>query len=114
MLKLEDIAIVNDFLDSFLEDLPRLLLDREIEFTAYILSDTTSISKAPYHMAPAKLRKLKEQLQELLDKVFIRLSISIWEAPVLFVKKKGGSIRHCFFNRELKIIRYMNRQLYKE
>ena len=40
-------------------------------------------------MAPAKLKELQVQLQELLDKGFIRPSHSPWGAPVLFVKKKG-------------------------
>ena len=42
----------------------------------------------PYRMAPAELRELKEQLQELLDKGFIRPSISSLDAPVMFVKKR--------------------------
>ena len=43
-------------------------------------------------MAPAELKELKAQLQELLDKGFIRPSVSPWGAPVLFVKKKDGSM----------------------
>ena len=46
-------------------------------------------------MAPAELRELKAQLEELLSKEFIRPSISPWGAPVLFVKKKDGSLRLC-------------------
>ena len=46
-------------------------------------------------MAPVELRELKEQLQELLDKGFIRLSISLWGAPLLFVRKKDGTLRMC-------------------
>nr|GFB76172.1 hypothetical protein [Tanacetum cinerariifolium] len=53
------------------------------------------ISKAPYRMAPVKLKELKDQLQELLEQGFIRLSESPWGAPVLFVKKKDGSMRLC-------------------
>ena len=49
----------------------------------------------PYRMAPAELKELKEQLQELLDKGFIRPSTSPWGAPVLFVKKKDGTLRLC-------------------
>uniref|UniRef100_A0A2N9FVM9 RNA-directed DNA polymerase n=1 Tax=Fagus sylvatica TaxID=28930 RepID=A0A2N9FVM9_FAGSY len=56
------------------------------------------ISKAPYRMAPAELKELKEQLQELLDKGFIRPSVSPWGAPVLFVKKKDGSMRLSFMD----------------
>ncbi|KAL5741290.1 hypothetical protein ACOSP7_028022 [Xanthoceras sorbifolium] len=51
-------------------------------------------------MAPAELNELKLQLQELLDKVFIRPSVSLWGAPVLFVKKKDGSVRLCIDYRQ--------------
>ena len=56
---------------------------------------TAPISKAPCRMVGAELRELKEQLEELLDKGFIRLSVSPWGVPVLFVKKKDGSLRMC-------------------
>ena len=46
-------------------------------------------------MAPTKLKELKEQLEELLDKGFIRSSVLPWGAPVLFVKKEDGSMRLC-------------------
>ena len=65
---------------------------REIEFCIDVVSDTAPISMPPYRMAPAELKELKEQLQELLDKSFIRPSTSPWGAPVLFVKKKDGTL----------------------
>ena len=52
-------------------------------------------------MAPAELKELKEQLKDLLYKGFIRASISPWGAPVLFVKKKDGSLRMCIDYRQL-------------
>nr|GFC08356.1 putative reverse transcriptase domain-containing protein [Tanacetum cinerariifolium] len=55
-------------------------------------SGAEPISKAPYCMAPVELKELKDQLQELLKRGFIRLSVSPWGAPVLFVKKKDGSM----------------------
>ncbi|KAL4023163.1 hypothetical protein IC575_016913 [Cucumis melo] len=60
-------------------------------------------------MAPAELKELKVQLQELLDKGFIRLSVSPWGAPVLFVKKKDGSMRLCIDYRELNKVTVKNR-----
>nr|GFD48779.1 transposon Ty3-I Gag-Pol polyprotein [Tanacetum cinerariifolium] len=46
-------------------------------------------------MAPIELKELKDQLQELLERGFIRPCVSPWGAPVLFVKKKDGSMRLC-------------------
>ena len=75
----------------FPEDLPRLPPDREIEFNIDLQPGTTPISQALYRMAPAELKELKVQLQELLDKGFIRPSVSPWGAPILFVKKKDDT-----------------------
>ena len=52
-------------------------------------------------MDPAELKELKEQLKDLLDKGFIRPSISPWAAPVLVAKKKDGSLRMCIDYRQL-------------
>ncbi|GKD44429.1 retrotransposon protein, putative, ty3-gypsy subclass [Tanacetum coccineum] len=60
-------------------------------------------------MAPVELKELKDQLQELLERGFIRLSVSPWGAPVLFVKKKDGSMRLCIDYRELNRITVRNR-----
>ncbi|XP_073132184.1 uncharacterized protein [Henckelia pumila] len=92
-LQLEDLLIVREFLDVFPEELPGMVPDREIEFEIQLEPGAAPISKAPYRMAPAELKELKEQLQELLDKKQIRPSASPWGAPVLFVKKKDGSMR---------------------
>jgi hypothetical protein len=99
--KISELPIVRDFVDVFPEELPGLPPDREIEFTIDLVPGTGPISKAPYRMAPLELRELKEQLQELLDRGFIRPSVSPWGAPVLFVKKKDGSMRLCIDYREL-------------
>ena len=70
-------------------------LDREIEFCIDLIPDTQPISIPSYHMAPIELKELKEQLQDLLDKGFIRPTTSSWGALVLFAKKKDGSLRLC-------------------
>ena len=90
-----------EFPDIFLEEIPGLPPMREVEFTIKLLLGTAPISIAPYRMAPAELGELKLQLQELLSKGFIRPSVSPWGAPVLFVKKKDGSLRMCIDYRRL-------------
>ncbi|XP_056160065.1 uncharacterized protein LOC130135302 [Syzygium oleosum] len=94
-VKLEEVLVIRDFSDVFPEESPGLPPKREIEFVNELAPGTEPISKAPYHMAPAELKELKVQLQELLDKGFIRPSSSPWGAHVLFVKKKDGSLRLC-------------------
>lgn len=69
--------------------------EREVELSIDLVPGTTSISKAPYRLASVELKELKEQLEELLDKGFIRPIVSQWGAPVLFVMKKDGSLRLC-------------------
>ncbi|RVW49285.1 Transposon Ty3-I Gag-Pol polyprotein [Vitis vinifera] len=108
-LKLEDIPIVRDYPDVFPEDLPGLPLEREVEFTIDVTLGTASISKAPYRMAPLELKELKIQLQELLDKGFIRRSVSPWGTLVLFVKKKDGSMRLCIDYRESNKVTVRNK-----
>ena len=49
----------------------------------------------PYRMAPTKLKELNEPLKEFLEQGFIRPGTSPWRAPMLFVKKKDGSLRLC-------------------
>ena len=90
---LQSIPVVNEFPDVFPEDLSGLPLEREVKFGIDVIPDTQPISIPPYRMASAELRELKEQLKDLLEKGFIRPSMSPWGAPVLFVRKKDGSLR---------------------
>ena len=79
-----------------------------------VLPRTTPISKALYWMAPVEIKELKIQLQELLDKGFIRPNTSPWGALVLFVKKKDGSMRLCIAYRELNKVTVKNRYPFLE
>ncbi|KAL8133741.1 hypothetical protein AgCh_008979 [Apium graveolens] len=106
---LDEIPIVREFPDVFLQELPELPPDREIEFSIDLIPGAESVSKAPYRMAPMEMKELAKQLQELLDKGVIRPSISPWGAPVLFVKKKDGSMRLCIDYRELNKLTIKNK-----
>ena len=106
--RLEDILIVKEFPDVFPDDISGLPPDREVEFTIDLIPGTEPISIPPYRMAPTELRELKAQLEELLSKGFIRPSISPWGAPVLFVKKKDGSLRLCIDYRQLNRVTIRN------
>jgi hypothetical protein len=87
--------VVQDFPDVFLEELPGMSPDRNIEFLIELLPGTPPISKRPYRMPVNELVELKKQIAELQAKGFIRPSSSPWGAPVLFVEKKDGTQRMC-------------------
>ena len=98
--------LVCEFPDLFPADLPGLPLQREIDFVIELVPGAEPVSRTPYRMAPAEL---KIQLEELLDLGFIRPSFSPWGAPVLFVKKKDGSLRMCIDYRELNKMTIKNK-----
>ena len=108
-VRLEDVPVVRDFLDVFPDDLPGLPPEREIDFPIDLVPGTTPISLPPYRMAPAELKELKTQLQELVDRGFIRPSISPWGVPVLFVKKKDDTWRLYIYYRQLNKVTIHNR-----
>ena len=92
---LESVPVFSEFPEVFPKDLPGVTHRREINFRINLLSNTQPISIHPYRMDPVELKELKEQLKDLLDKCFIKPSISPWGAPMLFVKKKDGSLKIC-------------------
>ena len=79
----------------FPKELPGLPPKREVDLAIEVLHVTTPISRAPYRMASTKLKELKTQLHELLNKGFIQPSVSPWGEQVLFVKMKDGPLRMC-------------------
>ena len=75
-VNLEDIPMIKEFSDVFPEELLSLPSEREVDLSIEVVHGTTPISRAPYRMAPTELKELKTQLQELLDKGFVRPSVS--------------------------------------
>jgi hypothetical protein len=101
---LEYIPVACEFSDVFPEDLPEMSPDRDVEFIIELQSDTASISRRLYKMTPKELAELKVQLNELLDKGYIRPSSSPWGCSALFVKKKDQSLRLCVDYRPLNAV----------
>ncbi|GKB62880.1 putative reverse transcriptase domain-containing protein [Tanacetum coccineum] len=107
--QLEDVPIVRDFPKVFPEDLSGLPPTRQVEFHIDLMPGAALVARAPYRLAPSKMKELSKQLQELSDKGFIRPSSSPWGASVLFVKKKDGSFRMCIDYQELNKLTVKNR-----
>jgi hypothetical protein len=106
---LENIKVVCEYPDVFPEELPGMPPDRDIQFSIELLPRTAPISKRPYRMDVKDLVELKKQIEELLEKGFIRPSSSPWGAPVLFVSKKDGSRRMCVDYRSLNEVTIKNK-----
>ena len=89
---MEDISVLKEYSDVFLEEIPGLPPKRELDFTIELVPSVLPSSKSPYQMNILKLNELKSQLKELIDKNYIRPSVSPWGAPIIFVKKKDGTL----------------------
>ncbi|GKE96478.1 hypothetical protein Tco_1581333, partial [Tanacetum coccineum] len=107
--RLEDVPIVQEFLEVFPEDLHGLPPARQVEFQIDLVPGVAPIARAPYRLAPSELQELSTQLQELSDIGFIRPSSSPWGALVLFVKKKDGSFQMYIDYLELNRLTMKNR-----
>jgi hypothetical protein len=108
-LKLEDIHIIREFLDVFLDDLPGMPSERAIEFKIELQPCTAPIAEAPYKMSPVEMRELKIQLHGLLDKVYIRPSTSPWGYSAMFMEKKDKELRLCVDYRPLNAVTIKNK-----
>jgi hypothetical protein len=107
--RLEDIHVVRKFLDVFPDDLLGMPPQRAIVLRIELQPGTTPIANAPYKMSPIEFAELKIQLQDLLDKDFIRPSLSPWGCPALFVSKKDKDLRLCVDYRLLNAVTVKNK-----
>ena len=85
--------LVCEFVDVFLDELPELPPQRDVDIGVELHPGISPISMTPHRMASVELQELRVQLQELLDKGFIRPSTSPWGASVLVAKKKDKTLR---------------------
>ena len=106
---LETIKVVSEFPDVFSEDLPGMPPERKVEFAIELLPGTAPISKRAYRVSGPELVELKKQIDELLERGYIRPSTSPWVAPVLFVEKKDGTRRMCIDYRALNEVTIKNK-----
>jgi hypothetical protein len=107
--EIQDIPVACEFSDVFPEDLLELPPKRDVEFVIELKPGTAPISRRLYRMPPNELAKLKTQLQDLLEKGFIRPSSSLWGCPAIFVKKKDQTLRMCVDYRPLNEVTIKNK-----
>ena len=87
-MNFENILVIREFLDVFPEELSGVPPEREVDLSIEVVQGMTPISRAPYRMTSTELKDLKTHLQELLDKGFIRPSVSPWGTPALLLRRK--------------------------
>ncbi|KAJ9536161.1 LOW QUALITY PROTEIN: hypothetical protein OSB04_un000662 [Centaurea solstitialis] len=105
-----DVPVVSEYPDVFPDDLPSIPFERQVEFWIDLVPGAALVAKAPYRLAPPEMQDLSKQLEECLDKGFIRPSTSPWGAPIMFMEKKG-SMQMCIDYRELNKLTVKNRYL---
>ena len=101
--------VVCEYEDVFSDELPGLPSHRDVDFVIELHPGTLPISMTPHRMAPVELQELKVQMQELLDKGFIRPSTSPCGTPVLFAKKEDKTLQLCIDYRQLNRVTIKNR-----
>ena len=107
--RLEDFHLLQELRGVIPDEIPGLPPKRDIDFTIELVPRAAPVSKTPYKMSTPKMQEMKMQLQELLNKKYIRPSVSPWGAPVLFVKKKDVTLGLCIDYRQLNKVTVKNK-----
>jgi hypothetical protein len=105
---IEDYLVLREFKDVFPDEILGLPLERDIDLSIDLMSRVAPTSNTPYKMNTLELIELKMQLQEMLEKGYIRPSLSPWGA-LAFFEKKDGTLRLCIEYRQLKNIAVKNK-----
>jgi hypothetical protein len=106
---LEDHPTLREYRYVFSEEVPGLPSRRDIDFSIELAPGAVPVSRTPYRMSTPKLVELKSQLKEMMDKGYIRPSMSPWGEPILFVKKKDGTLQLCIDYRQLNKVTIKNK-----
>lgn len=106
---ISELHVVCEFPKVFPEDINDLPPECEVEFTIDLVPGTSLVSISPYWMSTIDLSKLKKKIEDLLEKKFIRPSVSPWGVPVLLLKNKDGSMRLCVHYRQLNKVTIKNK-----
>ena len=105
---IKDFPFLVEFTDVFPEEIPRLPLKRDLEFSMKLIAGLVSSSKSPYCISAPKLVDLKLQLHELIEKGYIQPSGLPWGEFLLFLKKKDGTMQMCIDYLQLNKITIKN------
>lgn len=108
---LKKYLVLQQFQDVFSTNILELSPHREEEFSIELVPRESPTSKAPYKMRTPELVKLKSQLKEIIEKGYIRPSVSSWGASVLFVNNKDGTLRLCIDYRKFNKVAIKNRYM---
>ena len=106
---IDELQVVRDFPKVFPDDIPDVPAEREVEFSIDLVPGTKPVSMGPYRISAYELVELKKQLEDLLEKKFVRPSVSPWGILVLLVKKKDGNMRLNVDYRQLNKVTIKNK-----
>jgi hypothetical protein len=108
MPNMENHAVL-EYFEYVFKEVTRLPPKRDIDFSINLMPGVAPVSNSPYRMSTLELKELQMQLEEILKKWYIHPSVSSWGSPVLFVKKKDGTLRLCIDFRQLNKVTIKNK-----